>query len=291
MFVNHLLYYIIFIILFSNVDVLLGILKKFSRFSESDARTSRNLIPQGRYIKRGESLHRGRENFNYDGEIIHKLDFGNHESKFGRKNSRFLDSFRKKTICKNPRLILLEEFIDRFSLNGRIWQHVWKHSLLYSCISNNRFETLRRNYLTEINLYRKVHGSPPLIVDQYLSGKALHAAINSAALGRWIYSEIRDIRVNFATINIGLSPLLINLWYKENKKYNYKTKDWMSNSFHFSNLVWKRTTQIGIGIAQNHSDLYICLHFYPEGNQKFKFKDNVSKAKYYLVNYRSLIRE
>uniref|UniRef100_A0A0K0G209 SCP domain-containing protein n=1 Tax=Strongyloides venezuelensis TaxID=75913 RepID=A0A0K0G209_STRVS len=284
MFFKHLLDYIIFIILFSKVDVLLGILRKSASFSEPNLRASQIFHAQNRIIRRGGSVRWGEDR-------VKIFDFNDPANKVGRKNSRGQSSNKKQTYCPTPNLILLEKFIDRYSLNGKIWHHIWKHSLLHSCIASNRFETLQKNFLTEINLYRKVHGSPPVYLDQNLSKKALLAAMNSAARGRWVYSEFNDIRINFATINIGLSPVLINQWYKESKKYNYKTKDWMSNSVHFSNLIWRHTTRIGIGIAQKSSDLYICLRFSPEGNQKNQFRDNVGKAKYHLVNYKSLFRE
>uniref|UniRef100_A0A0N5B293 SCP domain-containing protein n=1 Tax=Strongyloides papillosus TaxID=174720 RepID=A0A0N5B293_STREA len=269
--------------LFSKVDVLLGDLNKSVSFSESDVRASQIGNARSKINKRGESLRWGVDRirtFNSSDPII-KVD---------RKKSWIHNSFRKQYQCQNPRLIVLERFIDRFSLNGKIWHHVWKHSLLHSCIAKNRFETLQRNFLIEINLYRKVHGSEPLKLDPYLSRKALDAATRSAALGKWIYSEIIDVGINFETINVGLSPILINKWYKEYKGYNYKTFDWMTNSVHFTNLIWKHTTAVGIGIAQKRSDLYICLQFFPEGNQKNKFRDNVGRARYHLVNYRSLIK-
>uniref|UniRef100_A0A0N5B295 SCP domain-containing protein n=1 Tax=Strongyloides papillosus TaxID=174720 RepID=A0A0N5B295_STREA len=180
--------------------------------------------------------------------------------------------------------------MDRFSLSGRIWHHVWRTCIIQCCPAHNKFGMLQKNFLSEINFYRKVHGSGPLTLDHYLTTIAQNVASTSASIGKWSYFDKNNNGVNYATVNEKESPLLINKWYKESKNYNYNTLFEKSKFLHFTNLVWKHTLAVGIGIAQKNSDLYICLKFFPEGSQSFKFQQNVGKPKYSFMNSRNFFK-
>uniref|UniRef100_A0A0N5B297 SCP domain-containing protein n=1 Tax=Strongyloides papillosus TaxID=174720 RepID=A0A0N5B297_STREA len=285
----HLLYYTIFIILFTKVDVLLGVDKKRVSFNdETEVKQFKSEDAPSKINKHEERVSWGSTNITIfdsndpSSKVIHRVS---------RKGSRFRNTFRRKPTSPDHRVSMLNQYIEKFSLNGKIWHRVWDNCILHSCLMYNKYETLQKNFLTETNYYRKVHGSKPLILDTYLSSKALHVAIRSARIGRWIFNGKKSNAVNFETISFGLSPLLINKWYKEYRKYSYRKPVGTPESMHFSNLVWKDTKMVGIGIAQKGSDLFICFMFYPEGNQESKFKDNVHKPKYHLVNSRSFFRE
>lgn len=49
---------------------------------------------------------------------------------------------------------------------------------------------------------------------------------------------------------------------------------------HFSQVVWKETKELGVGIAESKCGLYyICCNYYPAGNVEGKYKENVPPRK------------
>uniref|UniRef100_A0A0K0G203 SCP domain-containing protein n=1 Tax=Strongyloides venezuelensis TaxID=75913 RepID=A0A0K0G203_STRVS len=290
MYHDHLLFYIISIILFSKVDVLLSVdtKKRVSFLEDTEVQNFRSQDAPNTINKPQQRVSWGPTDIKiFDSrKPLTRVTY-----KVGKKGSRFRKVFGKKPHCQDIRVNLFSKYINKFSLNGRIWHHVWNNSLLYSCIASKTLEKLQKNFYMEINYYRRIHNSAPLLLDPYLSSKALNVARRSARIGRWVFNGKKSNGVNYATINVDLSPLLMNIWYQERKKYNYRTLVGTPETMHFSNLVWKATKKVGIGIAKKGLDLFVCLMFFPEGNQEFQFRDNVKKAKYHLIDSRKFFRE
>lgn len=50
----------------------------------------------------------------------------------------------------------------------------------------------------------------------------------------------------------------------------------ISNTGHFSQIIWKDTEQIGVGIAESvKGNVYVVCNYYPKGNVIENFKNNV----------------
>lgn len=70
--------------------------------------------------------------------------------------------------------------------------------------------------------------------------------------------------------NLGLGyanwTTVIDAWYNEVKNYNYSKPGFGGNTGHFTQVVWKSTTQIGCGVQTcNNRKLYTCSYS-PYGN-------------------------
>uniref|UniRef100_A0A0K0G205 PiggyBac transposable element-derived protein domain-containing protein n=1 Tax=Strongyloides venezuelensis TaxID=75913 RepID=A0A0K0G205_STRVS len=80
----------------------------------------------------------------------------------------------------------LEGYINRISLNGKIWCRVWSNCILHSCHAYNKYDMLQKKvsletrkclieifiqFLAEINFYRKIHRSSPIVLDLRLTRK------------------------------------------------------------------------------------------------------------------------
>lgn len=87
----------------------------------------------------------------------------------------------------------------------------------------------------------------------------------------------------------------VQAWYKEIKDYDFKKAVFSPNTGHFTQLVWKNTTKLGVGRARRYNLIDTCAialetlpfsgkvtfvvcNYDPPGNFKGKFSDNVLPA-------------
>lgn len=67
------------------------------------------------------------------------------------------------------------------------------------------------------------------------------------------------------------------LWYNEVSKYDYNNPGFSLSTGHFTQIVWKSTIYLGIGVARSKSGVYICGSYDPPGNGRGQFPQNVLK--------------
>ena len=67
----------------------------------------------------------------------------------------------------------------------------------------------------------------------------------------------------------------IDLWYKEISNYDYNKPGFSSNTGHFTSLVWKKSSHVGIGVAVKGTTCYVVMNFDPPGNLQGDFPTNV----------------
>lgn len=113
----------------------------------------------------------------------------------------------------------------------------------------------RQQFLFEHNKKRLLHGVSPLVQDQKLNEDAQRLAVELAQQRNTTHSVLRK-RVGRGE-NIALrcsfkgSPLTgaraTNLWYDENKKFDWKSKSFKPETERFTQIVWKNTTKVGFG--------------------------------------------
>lgn len=73
----------------------------------------------------------------------------------------------------------------------------------------------------------------------------------------------------------------VDAWYNEIKDYDYSNPTFSSGTGHFTQVVWKSTTQVGCGIKKcnNSWGSYVICSYNPAGNFLGKFGDNVEPLK------------
>jgi uncharacterized protein YkwD len=70
---------------------------------------------------------------------------------------------------------------------------------------------------------------------------------------------------------------VVAMWYGEIKDYNFNSPGFSMNTGHFTQVVWKGTTQLGCGMAQcKGMDVWVC-EYDPPGNWEGQYRENVSK--------------
>ena len=71
----------------------------------------------------------------------------------------------------------------------------------------------------------------------------------------------------------------MDAWYGEIKNYNYNDPKLTSDSGHFTQVVWKDSTEIGCGQATCGDKKYYVCQYKPAGNYSSRFEDNVKPLK------------
>jgi hypothetical protein len=129
--------------------------------------------------------------------------------------------------------------------------------------------------LAEHNKYRAKVRVPPLVWSGSLAKGAQRWADTIAALDRMQHSGTSGVGENLAYWSgPNASPLrtMIGLWEREKDYFRAgtfpgvsSTGNWLSVA-HYTQMVWRRTKQVGCGIGNNgRSDFLVCWYS-PRGN-------------------------
>lgn len=69
-------------------------------------------------------------------------------------------------------------------------------------------------------------------------------------------------------------------WYDEGVNYKYGQEKGNEKCIHFTQVVWKSTTQVGMGRSHNEKgEAFVVAYYKPKGNIPGKYKENVLKPK------------
>ncbi|HEX3945680.1 MAG TPA: CAP family protein [Rhizomicrobium sp.] len=128
--------------------------------------------------------------------------------------------------------------------------------------------------LAEHNKYRAAVGSPPITWSDKLAEGAQHWADTIALLGEMKHSGTSEIGENLAFWRTSTASLstMIRMWEQEKQLFQPGTfpnvsrdGNWLSVS-HYSQMVWRRTTQVGCGIGNNGKNDFLVCWYSPQGN-------------------------
>ncbi|CAF1451127.1 unnamed protein product, partial [Adineta steineri] len=148
-------------------------------------------------------------------------------------------------------------------------------------------DTYRQQALDEHNLLRKKHCVPPLTLDPALNDIAQTYAQHSADThifahsgnkfnGQWMGENIFAMSGGSLLYNKGASP--VDAWYNEIQSYNWSNPGSNAMSYgHFTQVVWKGTTNLGIGraVTSDNSTMYVVGNYFPGGNMGGAYVQNV----------------
>ncbi|CAF1421635.1 unnamed protein product [Adineta ricciae] len=147
-------------------------------------------------------------------------------------------------------------------------------------------DTCRMEALRVHNVLRARHGVPPLVLDDKMSKKAQDYAEFLAnngllqhsspeerdELGENIFAEFEARPEN----NLDLGRRVAQAWYDEIKNYDYSNPGFAMNTGHFTQVVWKDTNKLGIGVVFVPDRKIIVVGRYsPPGNVPDQFTENV----------------
>lgn len=154
--------------------------------------------------------------------------------------------------------------------------------------------SLRNASLSSHNTYRTTHRSPAMTLQDSLNTTSQSWAEYLAKSGTMQHSssEYRNGAGEnlyvFYTTSTTVSPLTladkaVASWYNEISAYNYDVPQFSSGTGHFTQVVWKNSTQLGCGAAQGtkvlngktYNAYYVVCQYAPAGNITGQFADNV----------------
>lgn len=68
--------------------------------------------------------------------------------------------------------------------------------------------------------------------------------------------------------------------YKEVCKFNFNNPGWGYRTGHFTQVVWKKSVELGIGKAVSGRCTYVVGRYKPAGNVLNNFRENVAKGSF-----------
>ncbi|MBF6467110.1 secretion protein [Nocardia beijingensis] len=140
--------------------------------------------------------------------------------------------------------------------------------------------------LTLHNQYRAKHGSPAMTLTQNLNNLADQCAK--------YYAQKRAIDhscpyKNGAGENLvggqgnwdGVSFVQMGtkMWYDEIKDYDFNNPGFSMSTGHFTQVVWKASTRLGIGYASENGYTAAVALYNPPGNVQGQFPQNVTRPR------------
>jgi len=142
-------------------------------------------------------------------------------------------------------------------------------------------DQFRAECLKAHNEYRRKHGVGPLKLDSTISNFAQNWANTIASRRQLEHSSDRKYGENIYWSSgksiTGKAP--VDSWYDEIKQYSYKNASFSSGTGHFTQVVWKSSCDLGVGMACVGNEVYVVASYYPVGNVYGEFSKNVLPPK------------
>lgn len=132
------------------------------------------------------------------------------------------------------------------------------------------------------NTQRAKHGAPALRWSATVAAVAQQWAETNARENRMYHRPGGKYGENIYWTSGGkvTGTVAVNAWYNEVSQYNFAKPGFSGATGHFTQVVWKGTTEVGCGQARDaKGGTYIVCNYNPPGNMQGRFPENVVKAK------------
>jgi uncharacterized protein YkwD len=137
---------------------------------------------------------------------------------------------------------------------------------------------MEQETLNAHNAARAQEGKPPLEWCNTCAAQAQAWANQLASTGqfehpRGLCSSNHPMGQNLAMGGKNMTPTkAVNLWMQE--KVSYRASG-IENAGHYTQVVWKSTTHVGVGVARNGNKTVVVANYHPPGNWQGQFRNNV----------------
>ncbi|XP_040010780.1 Golgi-associated plant pathogenesis-related protein 1-like [Xiphias gladius] len=155
--------------------------------------------------------------------------------------------------------------------------------------------SFQKTFLEAHNTYRSKHSTPPLTLSSELTASAQKWADHLLAISTLKHSDTQDgenVFTMYSSATIKLTGKeAVDSWYNEIKDYNWSSPGFKSETGHFTQVVWKDSTELGVGMATDGKRAFVVGQYRPAGNMNMAeyFEKNIlplGSQKYgsYLAN-------
>merc|ERR1711971_303994 len=163
--------------------------------------------------------------------------------------------------------------LDKFRsslVSPYIWQHFPKKLKIH-----------RQDSLAAHNSYRAKHGVAALKISAALNALAQEWAEQLIAEGKFYHrpnnNNGENIYMSGGMAAQELAQGAVDSWYSEIKDYKFGKEPSRGGPVtgHFTQVVWKGSTEVGVGVAQEGSKVVVVANYSPPGNFVGQYVDNV----------------
>ncbi|KAM8760022.1 Golgi-associated plant pathogenesis-related protein 1-like [Acanthopagrus schlegelii] len=141
--------------------------------------------------------------------------------------------------------------------------------------------SFQQEFLATHNDLRKKHNTPPMVLDDELTASAQKWADHLLAINTLKHSETDDgenVFTMFSSASLTLTGKeAVESWYSEIKDYDWSSPGFNGKTGHFTQVVWKASTKLGVGMATDGNKAFVVGQYRPAGNMAVKdyFEKNV----------------
>ncbi|XP_071053490.1 uncharacterized protein [Onthophagus taurus] len=151
---------------------------------------------------------------------------------------------------------------------------------------SSEFSQFQLDALKIHNEFRRKHGVPPLKLNKELCDQAKSWATECARLKQMSHRRNNKYGENIFSMyssDFSHEPSardVIRKWYDEVEEYTFGAEKINFGTLHFTQVVWRGTTEFGIDMAKNDKGYtYVVANYKPRGNIVGQFVANVSAPK------------
>uniref|UniRef100_A0A8C1D5Z1 SCP domain-containing protein n=2 Tax=Cyprinus carpio TaxID=7962 RepID=A0A8C1D5Z1_CYPCA len=140
------------------------------------------------------------------------------------------------------------------------------------CTSNNSLclsvadSSFEAEFLQTHNAYRRQHGAPPLTINKNLCRSSQEWAEHLLSIRTLMHSNGEYGENVYYAWSSANKRLTVESWYSEIKDYNFSRPGFSSKTGHFTQVVWKDTNEVGVGLATDGNTTFVVGQYLPAGN-------------------------
>jgi uncharacterized protein YkwD len=151
-----------------------------------------------------------------------------------------------------------------------------------SDVNLDDFTQFQREGLIMHNKYREAHHAPEIKLNKELCEIAQKYAEHLVEINTMVHSHARFKGTSMGE-NLyyctGFQPnggMPVSSWYDEIKDYDFKNGRSKGGVIgHFTQVVWKGTQYVGMGIASKDNTYFVVANYFPAGNWDGQYTNNV----------------
>ncbi|XP_043113550.1 Golgi-associated plant pathogenesis-related protein 1 [Puntigrus tetrazona] len=128
----------------------------------------------------------------------------------------------------------------------------------------------KKEFLEAHNQYRKQHQAPELTYSAELCSAAQTWADHLLSIKSLGHSDTENgENVFYSFSSAKKTPKgneAVDSWYSEIKDYKFSSPGHQQNTGHFTQVVWKSSTELGVGLATDGNKVFVVGQYKPAGN-------------------------